>query len=164
MPNKAHNGVPLHVRALDFFSTHFFYSIIFNMDTILKNLKAHGFDLQQKPNGDFFFISEGHEKLCKIRIRRSGKDVLIPLFDPYYSIDSPDTKIGKDRLKYDFLFYLINNICYVVDKKTKEQLINGVLEEWKEHNYALPEFLTKNGCCIKYLSDNKTSKPKVLLF
>ena len=61
---------------------------------------------------DCFIIENETKKACQVKTRMgySGKDLLVDVFEPFFGLDNPNTKIGRDHAgNYDYYVVLIND-------------------------------------------------------
>lgn len=147
-------------------------------NSIAKCLKEHyGYDLHEVTRHEdmnekidrILKLKDGTEQRVQIKTRMSGKDILVCLWEPFYSVDSDKNKLGRDMVSnYDIYACLSDNgkTIRVIDGKRQKAIIQEVLDEWTIAKWALPEFKSKKypGVEIKHHTDKWSGRPKLLMF
>ena len=150
------------------------------------NLKESTFHEDCREKTDCWYISKSGEPLrsaIKVRLNRDGlleqkkTDILVALFDPFYGLNHPNTKKGRDMI-YEYFLYIsvVFKQHRVIDGKRIHEICNGMLQEGLEYIEELkPESrgykskLIFNSskyykCQIWLHYDAKTKIPKLLGF
>lgn len=111
------------------------------------------------------------------KLAKNRKDILVALFDPYYGVGDPRTKVGRDML-YEYGMYLsaisgqlrnangkvIHNICSDLYKEFLERVKNYIpLERGSKPKHLMDSFI-HDGCQIWLHYDAFDHHPKLLGF
>jgi hypothetical protein len=150
------------------------------------NLQESTFHEDCKEKTDCWLITKsGNPLRCAIKVRLNNEglletkktDILVSLYDPFFGIDHPDTKIGRDMI-YDYALYIsvISQLHRVAKGKVVKNICNNMLVEGSELVSKLkPQFRGKYPkiifdssthfrCQIWLHYDAKTGIPKLLGF
>lgn len=137
---------------------------------IIECLKRHGLEFRSAIVSDKmerFLVTPDGDKKIQVKFRRSGNDILIDVFEPFYGVQSDRTKYGRDYVsQYDVFICLNGKEIKVIDGKRQKEVIEEILVEWKDNKWQLPVFDSKKyeGCQIKYTRDRISKTPKILMF
>ena len=107
------------------------------------NLKESTFHEDCREKTDCWYISKSGEPLrsaIKVRLNRDGlleqkkTDILVALFDPFYGLNHPNTKKGRDMI-YEYFLYIsvVFKQHRVIDGKRIHEICNGMLQEGLEY-------------------------------
>lgn len=119
----------------------------------------------------------------KVRLNKKGDldysktDILVSLFDPFYGIDHPENKKGRDMV-YEYSMYIsvAKGDIRVVKGVAVHSICNGLWDEYlslgkvlnpKERGFGAKIVLQSDkysGCQIWLNYDSKSGKPKLLAF
>src|ERR1019366_7324229 len=138
--------------------------------SIIECLKKHGFIIKdadgrtdREDKIDFFLVEDDRNKPCQVKCRMgySGKQFLLDIFEPFFGLDSSDTKPGRDYIgKYEVYIVLIDSKIYIVDGIRQKKIVENVLKEWSVAHNKLPVFDSSQyeGVQIRYTTDRNNRR------
>lgn len=110
------------------------------------------------------------------KLEKNRKDILVALYDPYYGIGNPNTKIGRDML-YEYALYIsvisgqirackgeaIHRICKDLEREFVDRIGNHIPKGSGKPVLLMRSYIHE-GCQIWLHYDAKARHPKLLAF